>query len=300
MMSRIRAVGPRELTLSGTASTERLIVVTDVDAGLFETATYSKRDGHAALDFLAAAGVQLVINSGRTRAEIERLRQTLRLRTPYISEHGSALFLPKGSLPFIPLHAQPALGGRVIEFGRRYHEVVDGLRAASGEATVEVIGFSALTIEDVGRELGVPIVEAQLAKLREYTEIFRIVDEDDAGRSRLLKALRRRGLRCWQLGAHYLVTASLDRAESLELLKAMWTQAWGAPLVIGLADSEDDLGWLRHVNVAVYIPDEHLGVPPRVLRKLPTVHVPRAAGRAGWIEAIFKYVGGLLPKGQAC
>jgi predicted mannosyl-3-phosphoglycerate phosphatase (HAD superfamily) len=151
-----------------------------------------------------------------------------------------------------------------------------------------------LTIEDVARELRIPMVEAQLAKLREYSELFRIVDEKDAIRSRLIKALRRRGLRCWRVGAHHLVTASRDRAESLAILKQLWTQAWDEPFIIGFADSEDDVAWLRHADVAVFVQHTRTGVPPRVVAKLPTVYVTRSRGRAGWSEAIFEFVGALV------
>jgi mannosyl-3-phosphoglycerate synthase len=159
---------------------------------------------------------------------------------------------------------------------------------------VEIVGFAELTIEDVARELGVSIVEAQLAKLREYTELFRIVEERDTTRSRLIKALRRQGLRCCRVGAHHLVTATPGPAESLRTLKAMWGRAWGKPLIIGFADSEDDVAWLQHADVAVFVQHDRGGVPPRVLSKLPTVHLTRSPGRAGWSEAIFEFVGRLL------
>src|SRR5437016_3013169 len=110
---------------------QRLVVVTDIDGSLLEPGTRSLPNERAALDFLAARGIPLVINSSRTRAEIERLHQTLHMLTPFISEHGSALFVPDGCLPFIPERAQPAVGGGVIEFGRRYHEVVEALRLTS-------------------------------------------------------------------------------------------------------------------------------------------------------------------------
>ena len=176
-----------------TGSARRLVVVTDIDASLLEPVTRSLPDERAALDFLAARGIPLVINSSRTRAEIERLQQTLQMETPFISEHGSALFVPHVSFPFVPARAKPAVGGSVIEFGRRYHEVVEILRLTSAEHGLDIVGFADLTIEDVASELRVPMVEAQLAKLREYSELFRIVDEKDAIRSRLIKALRRRG-----------------------------------------------------------------------------------------------------------
>jgi mannosyl-3-phosphoglycerate phosphatase family protein len=285
-------------TQPATGSAQRLVVVTDIDGSLLEPGTRSLPDDRAALDFLAARGIPLVINSSRTRAEIERLHQTLHMLTPFISEHGSALFVPHGCFPFVPARSQPALGGSVIEFGRRYHDVVEGLRLTSRELGVEIVGFAELTIQDVARELGVAIVEAQLAKLREYTELFRIVDDKDATRSRLLKALRRRGLRCWRTGSHHLVTATPDHAESLRTLKAMWRQAWGDPIMIGFGDSEDDVAWLRHADVAIIVQNDRTGVPARVLSKLPTVHVTRFSGRHGWSEAVFEFVGALLSPGR--
>jgi mannosyl-3-phosphoglycerate phosphatase len=277
-----------------TGPAKRLVVVTDIDASLLEAGTRSLHDERAALDFLTARGIPLVINSSRTRAEIERLHKTLRLQTPFISEQGSALFVPHGSLPLVPSYAHPAVGGGVIEFGRRYYEVVETLRLTSRELEVDIVGFAELTIEGVARELGVPIVEAQLAKVREYTELFRIVGETETRRRRLVKALGRRGLRCVRVGAHHLVTAAPDRAASLWALKAMWTEVWDEPLIIGLADSEDDIAWVRHADVAIFVQREGANVSSRVLSKLPSIHVARSRGRAGWSEAIFECVGSLL------
>ena len=283
-------------TRSPVGMAQRIVVVTDVDGSFLEPGTRSLPDERAALDFLAARGIPVIIHSSRPRAEIERLRQTLQMLTPFISENGSALFLPHDSLPFVPQRARPAVGGHVIEFGKRYHDVVDALRLTCRELEVEIVGFAELSIEDVARELGVAMAEAQLAKLREYTELFRIIDGTDTLRSRLFNALRRRGLRCWRAEPHHLVTATADRAESLRTLRDMWKQAWGDPFIVGLGDSEDDVTWLRHVDVAIIVPNERTGVPARVLSKLPTAHVTRRPGRQGWSEAIFEFVGGPLTR----
>jgi mannosyl-3-phosphoglycerate phosphatase len=278
----------------------RLVVVADIDGSLLEPGTGALPDERAALDFLAARGIPLVINSSRTRAEIERLRQTLQMLTPFISEYGSALFVPHACLPSIPHRARPAVGGAVIEFGQRYHEVVDALRLTCRDLNVEILGFAELAIEDVARELGVAVVEAQVAKLREYTELFRIVDESDTARSRLFKALYRRGLRCWRTGRHHLVTATKDRAESVRALKALWSEAWGDPVIIGFGESEDDVAWLQHADVAVIVQNDRAGMAARVLSKLPAAHITKWSGRRGWSEAIFEFVGGVLhPRQQA-
>ena len=273
----------------------RLVVVTDIDDSLLEPGARALASERAALDFLAERGIPLVINSSRTHAEIERIQETLRLLTPSISEHGSALFIPPGCFPSIPDRAARAVGGHVIEFGRPYHEVVEAVRITGRELGVEIVGFADLTIEDAARELGVSDVEAQLAKLREYTELIRIADETDARRSHVLNALRRRGLRCWPIGRHHLVSATRDRAESLLTLKALWRHGWGEPpCIVGFGNSEDDVNWLRYADLAVIVQDDHAGVDPRILSKLPTAQVSQRPGRLGWSDAILESVGALV------
>lgn len=272
----------------------QIIVTTEVEGSLLEPGGRSLFEQRAGLDFLAAHGIPLVINSHRTRAEIERLHQRFDLLAPFISEYGSALFLPHGCFPFVPDRTQPALGGEVIEFGKRYQDVVDGLRLACRESGVRVVGFSELTIDEVARELGITTVEAQLVKLREYTELIRIVEHDDAALGRLVSALRRQGLQCIRRGGHYLVSATPDPAESLRTLRALWRLTWGDHVVIGLGHSEDDVAWLEHVDVPVIIPNQRAKVPVRALPKLPAVHVTKWPGRQGWSEAIFEHVGTLL------
>ncbi len=273
----------------------RLVVVTDIDDSLLEPGASALPSERAALDFLARSGIPLVINSSRTHAEIERIQETLRLLTPSISEHGSALFIPPGCFPSIPDRAARAVSGHVIEFGRPYHHVVDAVRSVARELGVEIVGFADLTIEDAARELGVTDVEAQLAKLREYTELIRIADGPDATRSHVLNALRRRGLRCWPTGRHHLVTATRDRAESLLTLKALWRHAWGEPpSIVGFGNTEGDVGWLRYADVAVIVQNDHAGGDPRILSKLPTARVSQRPGRPGWSDAVFECVGALL------
>ena len=280
--------------MSKTAA-RRVVVVTDIDDSLLEPGARPLPSERAALDLLARRGVPLVINSSRTHAEIERIQETLRLLTPSISEHGSALFIPPGYFSSIPDRAARAVSGHVIEFGRPYHEVVDAVRITGRELGVEIVGFADLTIEDAARELGVTDVEAQLAKLREYTELIRIADGTDARRSHVLNALRRRGLRCWPTGRHHLVTATRDRAESLLTLKALWRHAWGEPpYIVGLGNTEDDVSWLQYADEAVIVQTDHAAVEPRILSKLPTARVSHRPGRLGWSDAIFESVAALL------
>ena len=277
----------------------QIVVVTDVEGSPFELGEDSSLDETAGLGFLAAHGIPLVINSHRTRVEIERLHQTLGLLTPFISEHGNALCLPRGCFPFVPDRAQPILGREVIAFGKTHQEVVDALRIAAHEARVSIARFSELTIDEVSRELGVTQFEAQLVKHREYTELFRLVDDDEAALARIVNALRRRGLRCVPHGRHHLVSAAPDPAASLQTLRKLWRLTWGDHVMIGLGDSEDDVEWLQHVDVPIIVRNGGPSVPAHALARLPAVQVSRWPGQHGWSEAIFHSVGMLLtPRGD--
>ena len=56
---------------AGTA--DPIVVVTDIDGSLLEPGNRSLSAEHSALNLLAERGIPLVINSSRSRAEIERL-----------------------------------------------------------------------------------------------------------------------------------------------------------------------------------------------------------------------------------
>jgi hypothetical protein len=91
------------------------------------------------------------------------------------------------------------------------------------------------------------------------------------------------------------VSATRDRAESLLTLKALWRHGWGEPpCIVGFGNSEDDVNWLRYADLAVIVQDDHAGVDPRILSKLPTAQVSQRPGRLGWSDAILESVGALV------
>ena len=277
----------------------QIVVVTDIQDNSSEIGTRSLRDESAGLGFLMSHGIPLVIRSRRTRAEIERLRRTLGLVTPFISEHGSALFLPRGCFPFVTDSARPALGGEVIAFGKPHDEILNALIVASREVKAAMVTVSDLPIPDVARELAISTIEAQVAKHREYTELFRLADDNALILSRLINALRRRGIRCVPHGRHQLATATPDCADSLLTLRKLWRLTWGDHVMIGLGDNEDDVDWLQHVDIPIIVQSDRPNVSGRAVATLPTAHVTRWPGEHGWSEAILHSVGTLLtPRGD--
>ena len=79
-----------------------LVVFTDLDGTLLDHETYSYGPAQEALDLLERKRIPLILCSSKTRAEIELIQLDLRLRHPFISENGGAIFMPRAYFPFTP------------------------------------------------------------------------------------------------------------------------------------------------------------------------------------------------------
>src|SRR5512144_2661832 len=98
----------------------RLVIVTDLDGTLLDARDYSRAGASATLARLQRDEVPVVICSSKTRAEIERCRNEAVPDHPFISESGSALFVPDGYFPFEVPGTRRIPGHSVLEFGWRY------------------------------------------------------------------------------------------------------------------------------------------------------------------------------------
>lgn len=269
-----------------------LFIVTDLDGTLLDTRTYELGPARDVLARVAQAGIPLVLCSSKTRAEIEALQKRLALLQPFIAENGGAIVAPLGYFDRIP-PAAVIDGGRFIwPLGRPYAEVVRALREVAAEERVRFVGFSDMTVGDVAEQCGLPVLDAQLAKLREFDEPFRLLDADPAVRSRFLKALHKRGLKAVAGGRFDHVTGDADKGKAVAALRALIPDRLGPVVMAGLGDSLNDVSMLREVDLPVIVRNDSNGATGRMLRKVPTAHVTDAYGPAGWAEAVTSLLDG--------
>ena len=263
-----------------------LLIVTDLDGTLLDHDTYDVGPARDVLERVAQARIPLVLCSSKTRAEIEALQQRLDIHHPFIAENGGAIVAPLGYFDHVP-HRAVVDGGRfVLALGRPYPEVVNGLREVAAAERVRVVGFSDMTVGDVAEECGLPVLEAQLAKLREYDEPFRLLDPDPAARSRFLKALSRRGIRTMSGGRFDHATGDTDKGRAVAELRTLMPEGLGPVVMAGLGDGLNDVSMLREVDLPIIVRSDHNGATGRMLRKVPTAHVTSSCGPAGWAEAV--------------
>jgi mannosyl-3-phosphoglycerate phosphatase family protein len=269
-----------------------LLIVTDLDGTLLDHHTYDVGPARDALVRTVQAGIPLVLCSSKTRAEIEALQQRLDIHHPFIAENGGAIVAPLGYFDRVPHHAMVDGGRFVLALGQPYPEVVRALRDVAAEERVRVVGFSDMTVGDVAEECGLPVLDAQLAKLREFDEPFRFLDSDPSARSRFLKALHRRGLRAMSGGRFDHVTGNTDKGRAVAELRTLFPDRLGPIVMAGLGDGLNDVSMLREVDLPVIVRSDHNGAAGRMLRKVPTAHVTDACGPAGWAEAVTSLLDG--------
>lgn len=268
-----------------------MVVFTDLDGTLLDHETYSYDPALEALELLERRRIPLILCSSKTRAEIELIQLDLRLRHPFISENGGAVFMLRGYFPITPAGTRDIEGYEVLESGMPYGQLVETLHRISAGLKIRVIGFSDMSAEEVAQDCKLSAMEARLAKQREYDEPFRILSPGPAARSRLLDALHEAGLRCTRGGRYYHVTGVTDKGRTIRKLRSLYAQACGEVRTVGLGDSPNDLPLLQEVDVPIVVRNPAAGTVARLLRKVPTARLSSEPGPSGWNEMVLGVLG---------
>lgn len=80
----------------------RHVLFTDLDDCLLDCDSSSFDQARSALGFFRSARTPVILVSGKTRAEIEPLRERLDHHDPFIVENGAAVYVPLETFDFTP------------------------------------------------------------------------------------------------------------------------------------------------------------------------------------------------------
>jgi mannosyl-3-phosphoglycerate phosphatase len=228
--------------------------------------------------------IPLVFHSTKTRAQLESIHHAIEIRHPFIAENGAAVFIPRGYFGVDLPNTRPVAGYRAVEYGRPYSEVVEALHQAADRLDIEILGFSDMSVDDVARDCGLPMLQACLAKLREYDEPFRILTSTEGARLQLSKALRAGRLGCHNRGRYEHAGAPVDPARGVNLLRALYRRTMGAPLTIGLGGGVNDAAWLQRMDIPLIVRSEEPSVTEHLTRLVPKAALTAESGMTGWAD----------------
>jgi mannosyl-3-phosphoglycerate phosphatase len=221
------------------------------------------------LEALAVRRITFVLCSRRTRAEVETIRQELGVFHPFVCENGAAAFVPERYFGSELENTRKVGGYQAIEFGSPYEQVVETVRRVADRLNLRVQGFHDMSVEQVSREQGLSLLEARLAKLREYSEPFRLLSANPVAEYRLLKALSAAGLTCVTLGPFHHAGTVTGAGGAAAVLTTLYRLAFGSIVTAVVGDGQPAADIEPHVDVRLETP---------------------AGGPVDWLEAIVQEI----------
>ena len=262
-----------------------VVVFTDIDC-LSGLSTSRDAECASVLRMAVASEMPLVLCSTRTRAELESIQQDLNVRHPFLCENGAAVFVPRGYFDFAPPHARPIPGYDVIEFGRPHADVVHALHRTAADLQIDVVGFADMSIADVARDGGLSLLEARLAKLREYGEPFRIPGAESSGRQRVFRALWTQGHGCTTGGRYDYVGSAFDESAGIHIIRGLYRRAFGPVVTVGCGDPRRDAALLQSVDIPLAVQCQAAEPAASTVMKLPAARFAFNPGMGGWVAGL--------------
>jgi mannosyl-3-phosphoglycerate phosphatase len=227
------------------------------------------------LEILARERIMIVFCSQRTRAQVEGTRQAFGIFHPFVCEGGGAAFVPERYFGSDIENARKVGGYHAIEFGASYETVVERLRRVTERLQVGVLGFSDMSVEQVARECDLSLLDARLAKLREYAEPFRLLAANPVTERRLSRALESAGLTCRSGAPFNCVSTIQDPRSAIDVLTTLYRLAFGSVITVA---TEEGTG-ATEIAPYVDIPLERM-----------LWSADRPASARAWLEAIVQQV----------
>ncbi len=210
-------------------------------------------NGEAQAGRLADAQISIVLCSHRTRAEVETISQRWRFRHPFVVENGAAAFVPRGYFPVAVAGVSTASGYDVLEFAKPYSYAAGVLRHVADRLHVPIRTFAEMSVEEVAAAFGISLLEARLAKLREYSEAFTVADGNERSRARLRDALAAAHLTCTMSRSFDYASAVRDWTAAVDRVASCYRAALGE-LSIHRIDGrllEGNADWIERLTHAV-------------------------------------------------
>jgi len=273
--------------MNSTADT--VVLISDLDGTLLDTATYSSKAATEALTALKAEGISLVLSSSKTRAEMEPIRKRLAHEGPFIVENGGALFIPHGFFRYAPDGSTSREGYEIIEFGASYRSLRAAMKEIERVLKITIRGFGDMSVEEVSKLTGLAPGEAMLAQQREYDEPF--VLEDRETFPLICREAAQCGLMCTKGGQFYHLLGPRDKGHACRVLLQHWRDQMNTGtglLTIGIGDSANDLPMLAVVDQPILVQGPDGTHDPTV--RLPHMIYAPGVGPVGWNAAVLKLV----------
>jgi mannosyl-3-phosphoglycerate phosphatase len=261
------------------------VLFTDLDGTLLDAETYSWKAAKPALKRLEVRGIPWVLCTSKTRAELGPLRHGMSHRHPFIVENGGAVLIPSGyfTVPFI---AQRVIGAyQAIELGMPYPLLRTTLKELARETGTVLNGFGDMEAEEIARQTGLSLKEAERAKAREYDEPF-ILEGTPEQKLDVCHRIESKGFHLTRGGRFYHLTGDNDKGRAVKIVSEIYRRQCGPIVTVGLGDSINDLPMLAAVDRPVIVQRPDGSYEDTIA--LAGLERAEGIGPAGWNRAVLR------------
>jgi mannosyl-3-phosphoglycerate phosphatase len=268
---------------------KEILIYTDLDGTLLDYHTYSFHQAVPALREIKKRNIPLILCSSKTRGELEEYQRELKIKHPFISENGGAVFIPKGYFNHVQNDLKVKGKYWVAELGAPYKELREKLLEISRKFGVKVVGFKDLKIKQIASMFNLPYKEARLAKKREHDEPFYFLGEIKQKEIQAIKKeFKKSGLNLTKGGRFFHLLGPNDKGKAVKLLSRIYKQNWNTELLtVGIGDSLNDLPMLKAVDIPILVRQKGSTYDKEILERLK-VQKAKGIGPSGWNQTVLE------------
>lgn len=233
-----------------------LILFTDLDGTLLNGESYAYDAALPVLQTLQQRGIPVIPVTSKTRAEVETLILQIGLTGPFVTENGSAIYIPRDTCPFALPEGEDDGPYRVVALGVIYVMARAGLKAIAQELGRPLKGFGDLSVEQVQQLTGLSADDAHQAKMREFTEPF--LTPKNTPPEKLTAAVESMGFKV-VVGDRFshLIGGAAGKGVAVHQLVELYKPTFPAGediVTVGLGNSPNDIDMLENVDRAIVLP----------------------------------------------
>lgn len=211
----------------------------------------------AGLDELTAAldheGIPAVWVTSRTRLQLDGPRRKLGHTHPFIAEDGCGVYLPQDYFHLRPqsVNAQQRRTATVrlgrftcITVAELQPAAEDALETLSRETKVPVVPLKILAPRELAQNLGLPLRDAELARQRDFNELFFFAGSSEQDIERFRAAGRKRNVQLRQQGAFLSLAIGASIRRCIRELSHLYDRAVRShALAVGVStrSGQDDM-----------------------------------------------------------
>jgi mannosyl-3-phosphoglycerate phosphatase family protein len=267
--------------------TTKLLVFVPLEGVLLDSRGRVLPGAEEAAAQLDSHGIPLILVTSGTRAETDVPRRALGHVHPFIAEDGGGVFLPEGYF-HLRIPGVVRLGRFLsMPLARPLQEASAALRTLAESIGIEVVTFSDMTAREIARNSGMPLPTAELARQRDFQEVFFFAGAGEGAIHRFVEDARRSGARILRRDPFWLFSLGADLRTAVSKLTALYDTARRtrvSTLAVGAA--LEDAALLKAVHRVVLLPQSEGQFAPELEQAFPKATRLACPGMAGFHQLV--------------